>query len=337
MPPNYLLGCDWGTSSFRLQLLNTADYQSVGQLYSAAGVAGTFNAWRASGESQGIPRASFFRRQLRQQIDQLAATLSMRLTNVPVVISGMASSSIGMELLPYAPLPFGLNGGQAVVRHDKPCLHFPHPTLLISGVSSQTDVMRGEETQLIGLTTLLTASGQLPDDATYIFPGTHSKHMHIRNGQLVQFDTYLTGEVFDLMAHRSILNDSVDTHDLADFSADHVQAFQQGVWQSAESVLLNNLFRVRTNGLFGKLPKAENAFYLSGLLIGSELHPLCEKVAGQIVLCSGHKLAEFYKLALDSLQLTDRTMPIPVHIMEQAAGVGQIRLYQQQVVNQPPL
>lgn len=329
---NHLLCCDWGTSSFRLHLMNTANYECLAEIQSPIGIASTFDKWMAAGE--GISRWAFFRWQLLEQIEVLATSVSISLTNVPVVLSGMASSSIGMELLPYAALPFAVDGSQANRQYFDAQPDFPHDMLLISGVRSQDDVMRGEETQLIGLITLLHVSGQDLAEAIYIFPGTHSKHLHILSRKLIRFDTYMTGELFELIGKRSILKDSITLESLSDFTNANIQAFRLGVEQSKSSVILKSLFKVRTNQLFDNLSKAENAFYLSGLLIGTELNHLVGLENGALVLCSGSKLGAFYELAMDELNLTNRTMTIPTALMDRAASVGQIRLFQHQLTNQ---
>lgn len=331
---NYLLCCDWGTSFFRLQLMDAVDYRCLDEIQSPIGIADTFDTWREMGET--MAREQFFRQQISSQIESLATRLSLSLTNVPIVISGMASSSIGIEQIPYATLPFTLDGSQAGIRHFDAQPDFRHDMLLISGVRSDDDVMRGEETQLIGLITLLDLSGHNMDDALCIFPGTHSKHLCVRNRQLVQFDTYMTGELFDLMAKRSILKDSVDPASLSDFSKANVQAFRQGIKQAKSSVIMNSLFKVRTNQLFEKLTKEENAFYLSGLLIGTELNHLVEDVRLSLVLCGGSNLSAFYELAIDELNLTNRTITIPTEVIDRAASVGQIRLFKNQFVTQLP-
>ncbi len=330
----HLLCCDWGTSFFRLQLINTSDYQCIGEIHSPVGVSGTFDGWKLAGEHTGITRELFFRQQVRQQIDSLAAKLSVNLTDIPVVISGMASSSIGMEEIPYATLPFAVDGSQASVRRFDQQADFPHDILLISGIRSQHDVMRGEETQLIGLIALLDSLGTKIDDATFIFPGTHSKHVYIQNRQLTHFDTYMTGELFDLMANQSILKDSVDISSLANTSVDAIKAFRKGVNQAKLSITLNNLFRVRTNQLFDKFTKKQNAFYLSGLLIGAELSDLPKKASWPLILCSGSNLSHFYELAIDELQLTDRTITVPAELSDKAASIGQLHLFHNQLLKQ---
>jgi len=330
----YLLCCDWGTSFFRLRLTNLYDHQCTGELISREGIAGTFDAWRKTGAATGMSRDNFFRRQLKKQINALGRQLAMNLINTPVVISGMASSSIGMEEVPYAVLPFALDGSQSSIRHFDPQPDFPHELMLISGVRSGQDVMRGEETQLIGLVTLLTLSGEKNREAIFVFPGTHSKHMYVRDGQLISFDTYMTGELFDLMAHHSILKDSVDLSDLTDFSAPNVLAFRQGVQQATASGILNGLFTTRTNQLFDTFTKAENAFYLSGLLIGTELLPLLAEKGWPLVLCSGSKLTGFYELAIRELNLADRATTIPADLIDQAASRGQAMLFRNQTLKE---
>lgn len=329
---HYLLCCDWGTSSFRLRLIDSSTYQPIDEVIAQQGIAPVFDAWKNTGEKNGISRAQFFRDHLKGQIAALSAKAARNLEHVPVAVSGMASSSIGMEELPYATLPFAMDGGQASVRHFDATETFPHELILISGVKSQEDVMRGEETQLIGLTALLDSAGQRTSDAIFIFPGTHSKHLYVQGDRLLNFETYMTGEVFNLMATSSILKDSVDSRGLDDFSEANLAAFRAGV-QQAELSLLNRLFTVRTNQLFGKLSKKQNAFYLSGLLIGAELKPLRAKENWQLVLCSGTNLFSFYRQAIDDLELTSRTTLIPAEVIDQAAVVGQVILFQNQNLN----
>ncbi|GAB3998245.1 hypothetical protein GCM10028807_45410 [Spirosoma daeguense] len=315
--------------------MNTSDYQSLSEIRSQTGIADTFTGWKTAGEAKGISRDQFFRQQLKKQIDRLAEKVSISLINIPVVISGMASSSIGMEEIPYATLPFSIDGSQASVRHFEAQSDFPHDILLIAGVSSDQDVMRGEETQLIGLIAQLHLSGERPQDAICIFPGTHSKHMYIQDDQLVNFDTYMTGELFALMAQQSILKDSVDTSNLIHLTESDKDAFKQGVRQSITSPISKGLFTVRTNQLFGKFSKKQNALYLSGLLIGSELHPLLQKGNWSLVLCSGSNLSAFYEMALAELNLLHRTLTIPADVIDRVASIGQIILFQNQTAKVP--
>jgi 2-dehydro-3-deoxygalactonokinase len=332
---NYLVGCDWGTSSFRLRLINRSNLQLIDEITSQEGIANTFNAWKMNGESQGIGREPFFRRQLKKQVAMLSLKAGIELTGIPIVISGMATSSIGMEEVAYATLPFPVDGSLASTKQLALHPDFPHAITLISGIRTEHDVMRGEETQLIGLLALLDTLHVAVDDSILIFPGTHSKHIYIQNQQVINFQTFMTGEVFNLMAHYSILKDSILLTEQTPFADSERDAFRLGVSESDGSSILNTLFRVRTNQLFGKLTKGQNALYLSGLLIGSELKSLIKQPTWQLMLCSGNNLYELYSLAISELGLSDRTTTISADLIDKATIAGQVKIAQNQLLPLP--
>lgn len=332
---NYLLGCDWGTSSFRLRLINSTDLQLVGEIISQEGVASTFTSWKTNGENLGISREQFFRQQLKRQVALLADKVGINLNGISIVVSGMASSSIGMAEVPYATLPFPVDGSLASIKRLPVQINFPHDIILISGARTQHDVMRGEETQLVGLLALLDTLHIAVDDSILLFPGTHSKHIYIQNQQIIDFQTFMTGEVFNLMAHYSILKDSVNSTELHTFSKNELEAFKLGITEIDSSSILNNLFRVRTNQLFNKLTKKENALYLSGLLIGTELKTLVNQTQWKLILCSGNNLYELYRLAMEELYLTGRTTTISADLLDKATIAGQVKIAQNQLVSLP--
>ncbi|SDE72163.1 2-dehydro-3-deoxygalactonokinase [Pricia antarctica] len=325
---NYLLCCDWGTSSFRLQLVNIVDQQVIGEVRTTDGISETFNAWKNEEGTSSSSRDRFFRQRLSEQIGLLSHTSSIGLDNVPIVISGMASSSIGLRELPYATLPFSVDGSEASIVHLDPQEDFPHHILLISGVQSDTDVMRGEETQLIGLAASAYLSKNQLKESILIFPGTHSKHIVLRDNRLIDFQTFMTGEIFGLMADYSILKQSVETIDLDRCSQKELDAFKSGVGKSRSANVLNSLFTVRTNRLFDKLNKEQNFLFLSGLLIGEELKHLRRKMGCQLILCSDSKLYELYRLALEELGLLKDTILISGELVDKAAIAGQIKIFQ---------
>jgi 2-dehydro-3-deoxygalactonokinase len=322
----YSISCDWGTTAFRLRLINTLNHKVISELATFQGIASTYEAWKATG-SPPQNRLHFFKERLKEQITVLAKQSNKPLHGLDITISGMASASIGMYELPYVPLPFPLDGNQVRIHTIEADDNFSHKIILISGVRSEDDVMRGEETQLIGLTALL----NLPAETNFILilPGTHSKHLYIQNNQLVRFHTYMTGEIFNVVSHHSILKDSIDITDLQNYSNLEIAAFKKGV-QEADSIgILNSLFKVRTNQLFNKFNKKENGLYLSGLLIGSELKHLLKEFRCEFVICSGNNLYKFYKTAMEVLNLSGRTITVPSNIIEKAVVIGQLKILSQ--------
>lgn len=325
----HLLSCDWGTSSFRLRLVNVADHEVVGEVTSPNGIGAVYNAWQEANQIGHSPRGSYYRTIIQAQIKALYQQTGVELAGIPIVLSGMASSTIGMEELPYARLPFALDGAHLGMKHFSEQPDFPHEVTLVSGVRSDHDVMRGEETQLIGLGAAMDLSGR---DAIFIFPGTHSKHMFVRDGRLIDFKTFMTGEVFNLMANQSILKDSIDHYLQSDFNQEAADAFCQGIRESGTGNILNALFTVRTNQLFDLLNKRENGMFLSGLLIGYEIRDLTRETSAHLVLCGGNNLYQLYKTAIDALGLAGRATIIPSEIVDRAATTGHIRIFENQLL-----
>lgn len=327
MKKKYLLGCDWGTSSFRLWLFDMVEQRVVGQLHTREGIANTHKLWESQEHKHRLSQEQFFRSELSRHTAALSGKLSMDLREVGVVMSGMASSSIGMQVIPYADLPFALDGSGAVTRFIERDEDFPHDIVLVSGVRSENDVMRGEETQVLGLIYLLEKEGRCPEKSVMLFPGTHCKHVFINGGEMASFQTFMTGEIYSMLGHHSILRDSVDAVSRVMKSVADIDAFRNGVRASLNRSLLNAIFSVRTNHLFDVLDKHQNSFYLSGLLIGSELQCLQDDAALPIILCSSSNLHDHYTHGLEELGLLHRTTILSSDMTEKATIAGQFLLW----------
>ena len=314
-----LLSCDWGTTAFRLRLIDISNLEIVSEWASQEGIARTFQTWKTT----NTPRERFFKEKLKEQISLLERQSKTNLVGMDIVISGMASSSMGLLELPYATLPFDLFSNQAFMHIIEADDYFPHRINLISGVRSDDDVMRGEETQLMGLMNLL----KLPmtDDFVFVLPGTHSKHIYIEKGHIVRFHTFMTGEMFQIISNHSILKDSIESIDLEHLSSFEWAFFAKGVQDTEGANMLNLFFKIRTNQLFNKCTKKENALYLSGLLMGSELRELVKNIEGTLILCSGNNLFEFYKLAIEILGLSGRTISVPPDVIDKAVVMGHVK------------
>ncbi len=229
---SHFLSCDWGSSFLRLRLADRAGRQVIAEERSATGIRESYRLWKEGAGADpmagvdpmmgndstkaGDPgkRIAFYLDILRASIREMEEGLHDSLAGLPLVLSGMASSSAGMLELPYARLPFALEGRELITKYREADAGFPHPLLLISGIRSEEDVMRGEETQLIGCRRPPGAgvaereggggaeelAGDGPGDGLYIFPGTHSKHILVKDRKIVDFTTYMTGEFFGLLA-----------------------------------------------------------------------------------------------------------------------------------------
>jgi len=215
----------------------------------------------------------------------------------PVLMAGMIGSRQGWVEVPYANTPCDVSALAAQLPSVPNALG--RSIFIVPGVADLSgaapDVMRGEETQLVGLLASLHAS-----DLQVCMPGTHCKWISIKGGKIAALRTYMTGEAFNLFSERSMLarlmvpNPGEGGEDTDDWAA-----FDEGLacaWR--EGHLLHQLFSVRTDALFGRRAPATLKSYLAGLLIGHEVHDAGAACTGDLVLVGDGRLTQRYERAL---------------------------------------
>lgn len=319
------LSCDWGTSTLRISLVNGSNGEIICTESSDKGMAGTFNLWQLTGSAGENERMHFYLDVLLQHIKTIELKIKRPIEKCRVIISGMASSSLGFVELPYSGLPFSLSAESLQMKHIPEHEGFGYDITVISGVKSSDDVMRGEETQLIGCVN--TGQGNI-NNQVFILPGTHSKHIYINNNKMTGFKTYMTGDFFEMLSQKSILSNSVEKEDGIE-NPEYLKAFLKGVVDSANLNLLNAAFKVRTNSLFEVYTKKQNFNYLSGLLIGIELQSLNNLRAEKIHLLCGGRLQHYYKLALKELGFSDKLQTYPSLWVDEAVIRAHYNINQQ--------
>jgi 2-dehydro-3-deoxygalactonokinase len=288
------LSCDWGTSSFRLRLIRSEDLAIIAEIKNDHGILGTFKSWQQKGNA--TDRTLFYTAIIKNQVKLLGQKVDISLTGIPIILSGMASSSIGLVELPYKELPFNIDGSNLEVKviENK---EDSNPLIIISGVRTENDIMRGEETKIVGCAPSLPAS---EEEQLLILPGTHPKHLVIKNRQVTAFKTFMTGEFFDLLSAKSILSGSVETG--GDFkNPENRKSFVKAIEAGRTTDLLHHSFIVRTNQVLHHTPKQQNFYYLSGLLIGAELKGLKPQVP--VYLLGGSAHTSLYAQACQTLDI----------------------------------
>jgi 2-dehydro-3-deoxygalactonokinase len=177
---------------------------------------------------------------------------------VPVVMSGMAGSSLGWQEVAY------LDSSVALSR-------LPETLVPVSGVpgcfivpgychrgQGCVDVMRGEETQLLGALELKHGNGW------YVLPGTHSKWVELEDGAIKRLSTFITGELFAAMRSGGTLAPLMD-------GSEDAGALRAGADRAqAGEALSHTLFEARARVVAGDAAAAGTSAYVSGLLIGTE-------------------------------------------------------------------
>ena len=332
MQADYILCCDWGTTSFRLRLTNLkADV--IVETHSEKGILFFHNQWLSQNDDNLERRFDYYLQYIQSQIREIHHGLEIDIATLPLVISGMAISSIGMINMPYENLPFsvaGTTGFECRIQKNGA------PIILVTGVCSSDDIMRGEETQIIGLYHTPELNNILPDSGIFVLPGTHSKHVSINDKAIVSIKTFITGELFHILRSNGTLSKSIAfLQEDRNANPDNQLAFINGIRESKKGSLLNNLFQVRVNDILKKLNKEQNFYYLSGLLIGSEFDYLKKEAilsaSNKLVVCCSQNFISYYTTVLKELGLMERAIFIPPALFDKATVVGQLTVYKKYI------
>lgn len=238
------IAVDWGTSNLRVWGLN-ADSQLVAEASSDQGMA-------------KLDRSGFEPALLALTSDWLPPD-----RRTPVIACGMVGARQGWVEVPYRQVPCKPVFFDAVGRPDTRDPRLSVFVLAgIKQIQPAPDVMRGEETQIAGFLR------EYPHFAGVLcLPGTHTKWVRIKAGDIVQFRTFMTGELFNLLSAHSVLR-----HSLSGNGSDPTEFAASVEAMAAEPAgLAARLFSIRAQSLVSEFGPAIAAARLSGLLIGAEL------------------------------------------------------------------
>lgn len=270
-----LIGIDWGTSSLRAYLIG-AQGEVLDRLVAPEGI-------------MQMPDKNF------EGVFERLIGPWVKAHRVPLIASGMITSRNGWIETPYLSAPSGVEQlADALVpipTAGGSVLHFV--TGMTISHNGAPDVMRGEETQIVGSV----EAGS--DEGMFVMPGTHSKWVSVRGGRIEDFSTYMSGEIFKVLCGHTILGT------LMSDSAFSEEGFREGVAVGLDAgpKLLHTLFQVRTMPLFGKISEDKVADYLSGMLIGAEIHGATGNrvIDDPISIVGRDDLADRYAIALQVL------------------------------------
>jgi 2-dehydro-3-deoxygalactonokinase len=235
---------DWGTSRLRLYLCDEDGHVLA----------------RAEGEGASVPDCAGRFAAAVKPWDNAHGQL-------PALLSGMVGSTIGWREVPYlkcpakpaaiaaAALRFEVEGRAVAILPGLSCI----------GKTGAPDVMRGEETQILGALRLHPELGR--GRHVICLPGTHAKWVALEDGAVHVFQTALSGELFELLRRHSVL-----ARDGGEVAVN--DAFLRGLEfakANGEADLLYLVFSTRARVVTGEMPKSEAASYLSGLIVGKDV------------------------------------------------------------------
>ncbi len=270
-----LIAIDWGTSSARAYWLD-ARGRIVRAKSAPLGV-------------QKVPAGGF--------PEALAALMADdEHDGAPLLACGMIGSRQGWVEAPYRACPAdAATIGSALTAVPATRLAIV-PGLICRDSNGVPDVMRGEETQILGAIDAGASDGH--PMRVVVLPGTHSKWALVRASRIETFVTFLTGELYAVLREHSILGRLA-------VAGDDAAALEAGVRRSLaeDAHLSHDLFSARTLRLTDELAPAAVGDYLSGLLLGAELAAgqrwlqrqralgECVHLVGDAVLCERYRRA----------------------------------------------
>ena len=264
------IAVDWGTSRLRAWRMSSA-----GEVLASAESERGMSTLASSSEYEGA---------LLELIDDWL--LAGKTTNV--VACGMVGSQQGWIEVPYVAVPCEpVAALTAAPVSDKRIA-----VSICAGVkqADPADVMRGEETQVAGFLALR------PEyEGVVCLPGTHCKWVRVSGGKIVGFRTFLTGEMYALLAEKSVLRHTVASEGWQ--QEIFVEALMFGMSRPEE--VIGRLFSLRAEALVGELDGAAARSRLTGYLLGWELlaaRPWWSD--GPVVVVGRSDLAKVYGKAL---------------------------------------
>ncbi|MEW7006616.1 2-dehydro-3-deoxygalactonokinase [Lentilitoribacter sp. EG35] len=221
---------------------------------------------------------------------------------IPVIASGMITSRNGWVETPYVNVPSGAAelADSLVPFNTESGMTIQFVTGMTTEQNGAPDVMRGEETQIIGASALGICDG------VFVLPGTHSKWITVKNDRIENYATFMTGEVFSALRIHTILRTLMEEGPF------HEGGFRMGVQAglSKGARLLHDLFNVRTLPLFNKISGEMVEDYLSGMLIGAEISGVDHKsIVGPVTIIGNDNLTDKYEIALDVAELNCKRAP----------------------------
>ncbi len=273
---------DWGTTSFRAFLVDAAGHV-LDRIETQDGI-------------KSVPQAGF-----EAVLSRAIAPWRSAHGVLPILASGMIGSRNGWIEMPYVETPAGL--AEIARASRRVALEGGGEILFVPGLTDRSarpfpDVMRGEETQLIGL--------GLDRDVTAVLPGTHCKWARIEGGRIARFRTFVTGELFETLSRHSFIAQMATPRAEPDWGS-FSRGLEAARGSTAAPGLLSRLFWLRTGGLAGALAADEVGDYFSGLVLGSELDEVVAlgwvRPGDEIAIVGEARLVELYRRAALAFEL----------------------------------
>ena len=274
----------------------------------------------------GSGDTAYLKKAIRDAISELILQSGLTEKDIErILASGMISSEKGLCDLPHITVPAGqseLNSSMyETVIEDISAI----PFVFIRGVKKigqgldDVDMMRGEETELMGI--IGENDGK---DRLYVLPGSHSKHISVdAKCRIVDFRTMLTGELLAAVIQHTILRYATDFSHSAVIETELINGFLY----AREHGLNESLFKTRIlKNCFGA--SEEQCFsFLLGCILCDEVEAIIRSKEETVVLGGQVNFRNAIALLLKEFSRKELVI-LSDRDVEYSTVLGAIRIYE---------
>lgn len=277
------------------------------------------------GSKSSIENSALLKETIKNAVNQILLNNGLKTSDiVRILAAGMITSEFGLFKLEHITLPAGIKKLHDSMVETALKDISDIPFVFIRGVKTEcnnlesADMMRGEETELIGI--MEKSDGK----CTYILPGSHSKIIKTdENGQIIEFTTMLTGEMFAALSQNTILKDAVilKNSDLDDeyllLGFEFCQ--KNGINKSLFKVrILKNIFKENINRVY--------SFFL-GVILCEEVLEIIKQCPKKVII-GGQKQLKIATYKILKNKLSSNVVLIPSEKVDIAPSIGMVKIYE---------
>ena len=243
-----------------------------------------------------------------------------------ILASGMITCEFGLCNLPHIKAPAGICELHESMYETVISGISDIPFVFIRGIKMESenidfyDMMRGEETELMGI------MDEKYGECIYVLPGSHSKIIKTdKQGKIIAFSTMLTGEMIVALSQGTILKDAVD---LSDVEIDR-EYLLKGYEYAISAGINKALFKVRIlKNMFGASKEEVYSFFM-GIILCDEILDIIKEKAKSVVLGGKEQIKKAMALILKE-KSDKRIIQIDERAVEYSTSMGMVKIYEYQ-------
>lgn len=310
MKTNYIT-IDTGTTNTRISIIRDKEILDVLKLKVGAG------------DTKKDP--SILKKTIKSGINEILLKNRLFENDIECVIAcGMITSEFGICDLEHLKAPCGIEELANGLHHTNIAEISSLPFFFVRGVKIEgdtfetTDVMRGEETELLGLT------NRIEPNCLYVLPGSHSKLILTDDkGRIERFSTELTGELMSAVAGSTILNQNIDLN--IDVEVDN-EYLRMGYLYAKEHGLNAAFFKVRILNSFFGCTRPQIYGFFKGVALCPEIENI-KKTGSKKVIVSGKAQLRSPMCYLLTEFSDSEIISVPDEISDNATAIGMVKIY----------